>query len=74
MSRVIYGDGWHQVCGFRVYVENKRIVYGVSSQDWQQRTTYPYIWYNWANCWVNVRGVTVNAFRSAYQRGRAIMQ
>lgn len=74
MSRVIYGDGWHTVCGFQVYVKNKRIIYGVSSQDVQQRTTYPYIWYDWANCWVNVHGIHVEAFRSAYQRGRGMMK
>lgn len=73
MSRVIYGDGWHTVCGFRVYVKNKRIIYGVSSQDWQQRTTRPYQWYDWANCWVNAHGIHVEAFRSAYKRGRALM-
>lgn len=74
MSRVIYGDGWHKVCGFRVYVVGNCIMYGVSSQDWQQRTTYPYVWRDRHNCWVNVHGIRVEAFRSAYQRGRAMME
>ncbi len=73
MSKV-YKDGWHQVCGFRVYVVGNCIMRGVSSQDWQQRATYPYVWRDWANCWVNVHGIHVEAFRSAYQRGRAMMK
>lgn len=64
-------DGWHMIKGYRVYVKDGRVLRGVSSQDWQQRATWPYR--AGRSCWTNVSGITVDAFRSGVRRGTITM-
>lgn len=64
-------DGWHVIKGYRVYVKDGRVLRGVSSQDWRQRTTWPY--QAKYNCWTNVVGISVEAFRSGVRRGTITM-
>lgn len=64
-------DGWHTIYGKFVYVENGRVLRGVSSRDWDQRTIYPYRVCR-DGC-TNCAGITVDAFRSGLRRGTVTM-
>lgn len=60
-----YADGWHTICGHRVYVENNMVKRGISSDG--QKTVYPY-----RPCktggWYCDQTMSVAAFRSAWYR------
>lgn len=64
-------DGWHTLCGKFVYVEDGRVLRGVSSRDWDQRTTWPYRVCR-DGC-TNCSGITVDAFRSGFRRETVTM-
>lgn len=68
-----YVDGWHKIEGYDVYVENGRVMHGVSYNG--TRTTYPYV-HNFNDGGLdNVSGsITANAFRSRVRRGTASMR
>lgn len=81
MKKVI--DGWHAICGYNVYVEDGRVMRGVSGGQ-NPTTTYPYrTHYEWhddiggkkrvANGWDNCSGITVDAFRAGVRRGTVNM-
>lgn len=59
-------DGFHKIAGYDVYVENDKVLRGVSS-DWT-KTTYVY-----RACkkggWDCVRSISVDAFRAGVRRG-----
>lgn len=62
-------SGWRVVCGYDVYVENNKILRGVSGG----RVTYPYRWDSDLNAYIYCSGISVSAFRSAYYRNTVTM-
>lgn len=46
----MYKDGWHVIKGFKVYVENNRILRGTLGNGTDYRLAYPYksTWQGWA--------------------------
>lgn len=76
-------DGWHIVCGYKVYIEDGCVMRGVSHDE--ERPTAPYT-VNWKyqktpygkikmieDGWDNDSGISVEAFRSGVKRGTKIM-
>jgi len=63
-------DGWHEIAGYRVYVESGRIKHGITQDG--QRTTWPYR-KSKDGGWDNEAGLTVDAFRAGVNRGTIIM-
>ena len=50
-------DGWHTVYGKSVFVENGKIIYGVTKDgNNSEITCYPYEYNKELDCWVNVSG------------------
>ena len=62
-------NGWYKVCGYDVYMENDKILRGVS----RGCTTYPYRWDCKSGCYIACYGISVSAFRSGYYRNRIII-
>lgn len=63
-------DGWHSIGGYRVYVENNRVIRGVVGEYLGTKTAYPYRRdRRHKNLWDNVSGLTCNAFKSGVKRG-----
>lgn len=69
-------DGWHTVYGKSVFVENGKIIYGVTKDGNNSEVTcYPYEYNKDYNCWVNISGkVTLSAYRVGYNRGTKCMK
>lgn len=61
--------GWHIVAGYKVYVEDGKIVRGIVNPGWNERTGYVYRASRTLKCWVKESGVTVAAFRAGVRRG-----
>lgn len=61
-------DGWHVICGYKVYVENDRISGGILGEGNRQRGAGVYRWCRRGG-WDLEYSVTVNAFRAAVNRG-----
>ena len=59
-------DGWHVLMGYDVYVENSRVLYGVTSDG--QQTIYPFRSVRTGG-WDNASGLTVDSFRAGIRRG-----
>ena len=68
MKRKI-NDGWHIVSGYEVYVEDGKVLRGLSSD--KQRTVYPFRAVR--DGWDNDSGLTVAAFRAGVRRGTITM-
>lgn len=68
-------DGWHTLAGHKVWVENGRVLRGISTDhNGSQVTVYPYRASRQDNGWDNDSGISVGAFRSGIQRGTVIMR
>lgn len=65
MTRMVK-DGWHEIAGYTVFVENGEIVRGMTSD--KQRTTWCYR-YNRSGGWDKEDSITVDAFRAGVRRG-----
>lgn len=66
-------DGWHTIYNNMVYVEDNKVLRGVSSDH--QRTAYPYRWMGKPhNCYTIASGISVEAFRSGVRRGTIEMR
>lgn len=62
-------DGWHTICGWRVFVDDDRVIMGTSGTDLKQKPIYPYRYSKTENCWVNAAPISVAAFRTGIRRG-----
>lgn len=64
-------NGWHKAKGYDVYIEDGRIIRGLSADG--KKTTYPY-----RKCrsgdWVNASGISIDAFRAGCRRGTIDMR
>lgn len=58
-------DGWHNLCGCKVYVEDGRVLRGLSD-DGQKPL---YIYRHKKDGWTSDGGITVDAFCSGIRRG-----
>lgn len=69
-------DGWHKICGYDVYIENGKILRGVKPDvsGCGEVFAYVYRWKKSLNCWCNVKEITVDAFRSGFNRKTIIMK
>ena len=66
-------NGWHTIYGNNVYVEDGKVLRGVSHDH--QRTEYPYRWIgNPYKCYTLASGIGVEAFRSGVRRGTVMMK
>lgn len=73
MSRKVK-DGWHTICGYEVYVEDGKVRRGIATVSGNQTTIYPYRWLGKPyNCYTSDPYMSVDAFRSAVNRGTAQM-
>lgn len=70
MKRIL--DGWHIISGYRVYVEDGRVLRGILGNGNSQRTAYPYRACRTGG-WDNVSGLSVDAFRAGVRRGSISM-
>ena len=61
-------NGWHQVLGYTVYVEDNLVLRGILGSGNAQRTAYPYR-ADRNGGWNNCSGLTVSAFRAGVARG-----
>ena len=64
-------DGWHKVYGEGVYVENGKVVRGVTKDaNGSEKTCYPYKYSKDHDCWINISGeVTLSSYRAGYKKG-----
>ena len=60
-------DGWHLIYGYRIYVENNRVMRGILGTGYRQCSAYPYR--RSGSGWNQCCGVTVSAFRAGVARG-----
>ena len=60
-------DGWHQIYGRSVYVENGRIKRGLKCNN--TLPAWPYRIMRDKRTWINETGMTVEAFRKGVKRG-----
>nr|DAH10228.1 MAG TPA: hypothetical protein [Caudoviricetes sp.] len=69
-------DGWHEVYGENVYVENGKVIRGVKKdENGSKITSYPYEYSKDHDCWVNISGkVTLSAYRSGHKKGTKCMK
>lgn len=69
-------DGWHTVCGTSVFVENGKVVRGVTKDaNGSEVTCYPYEYSKELDCWVNISGkVTLSAYRAGHKKGTKCMK
>ena len=37
-------DGWHNILGYNVYIENNKVLRGTLGEGSTYRTAYPYKW------------------------------
>ena len=76
-------DGWHEICGYSVYVEKGHIVRGVSGGK-NPTTIYPYrTHWEWVDAvggkrreargWDMCAPISVDAFRAGVRRGTVEM-
>lgn len=66
-------NGWHNIFGYKVYVENDVVLRGVIGNNLIQHTVYPYRWNRKLNCW-NQETMTVDCFRAGLKRGTVGMK
>lgn len=72
MKRKI-SDGWHKICGYDVYVEDDRVLRGVTDdRNRGPRTTWVYRTSRHGG-YESAGKVTVDAFRAGVRRGTIIM-
>lgn len=67
-------DGWHIICGFRCYVEDGCIIRATKPDtNGSDVTAFPYrkTSEKYGGGWDNASGISVAAFRAAYNRGTA---
>lgn len=64
-------NGFHTVCGNRVYIENDRVLYGMVETSEGLKKCYPYIKDN--NGFSNCTGIRVNSFRYYSTKGAAVL-
>ena len=62
-------NGWHTISGYTVYVEDSKVLRGLSSD--KQRAVFPYRAVK--DGWDNASGLTVDAFRVGVRRETIIM-
>lgn len=62
-------DGWHQVCGYTVLVEDGMIVRGIIGNDLNQVPAYVYRADRNGHGWNSEGKITVDAFRAGVRRG-----
>lgn len=62
-------DGWHYIAGYYVYVEDGKILRGLSHDH--QKTTYVYR--HIKNGWICENGITIAAFQTGVRRGTIAM-
>lgn len=69
-------DGWHVVYGESVYVENGKVVRGVTKDhNGSEVTCYPYEYNKDNDFWVNISGkVTLSSYRSGRKKGTKCMK
>lgn len=69
-------DGWHKVYNENVYVENDKVVRGVTlDHNGSKVTTYPYEYSKDNDCWINISGkVTLSAYRAGHKKGTKCMK
>ena len=65
-------DGWHIIQGYKVYVEDGKILRGILGEGNAQRTAYPYR-KNPRGGWDSESGLTVAAFKAGISRGTITM-
>lgn len=71
----IYKDGWHEVYGIDVYVEDNMVVRAVDYRQRSATTLYPYMSLGRHQGWTNVsRMVGLDAFRVGLKRGAYILR
>ena len=67
-------DGWHDLKGYRVYVENDRVLSGLIEETGKQVTAFPYRQdKKHKNLWDKAVGITCSAFVSGVKRGKIKM-
>lgn len=66
MAKTRTNDGWHDIAGYRVFVDNGKVVRGISSDG--QRTLYPYRFSSKYKCWINETTMSVDAFKAGVRR------
>lgn len=67
-------DGWHTLKGYKVYVENDRVLRGVLGEADNQVTAFPYRQdKKHKNLWDKAVGITCSAFVSGVRRGTVRM-
>ena len=64
-------DGWHIAAGYRVYVEDGKVLRGILGEGDFQRSAYPYRWDG--NVWTECTGITIHAFRAGVKRETMIL-
>ena len=69
-------DGWHKVHEKDVYVENGKVVRGVTKDaNNSEVTCYPYEYSEDHGCWINISGeITLPAYRAGYKKGTMCMK
>lgn len=60
-------DGWHEIAGYIVFVENDKILRGLTADE--QRTTWCYRYNRRDGGWDAEDNITVGAFRAGVRRG-----
>ena len=62
-------NGWHTISGYTVYVEDGKVLRGLSTD--KQKAVFPYRAVK--DGWTSASGLTVDAFRSGIRRDTIIM-
>lgn len=64
-------DGWHKVYGEDVYIENGKVVRGVTKDaNGSEKTCYPYKYSKDHDSWINISGeATLSSYRTGYKKG-----
>ncbi len=66
-----YEDGWYRVYGYKVYVENGKVIRGMTEDC--QRTTYPYVDCKYGG-YDLCTSLSLSAFRQRVKRDKAFMK
>ena len=67
MSKKIM-DGWHTICGYRVLVEDGKVIRGMK-EDYNGSLVPAYVYRAVSDGWTSASGLSVAAFRARVYRG-----
>ena len=59
-------DGWHNICGYSVYVDGGYILRGTKAEG--TLPAWVYRWNRQMGCWVREEKISVDAFRAGVKR------